>query len=868
MNIKRIYKKFFWGILIFFVILTGTVIIIAHFYEDSIKDLFIKEINKHLTTEISVKDINFSLLRKFPNASLEFTDIVARDSTFKDKKGILLKAKNVYLQFNVLDLINKNYTIKEIDINKGNINLLFYKDGIYNLHFWKSLPDSVKSLVSVDLQKITFSNINVFWKNYYDIEQEYSFVAKDIVLKGNFSDIKYSLRSKGEIFINYVKIENVTFLKNKDAEANLVLKVNTQNNIHKYKFEKCVFSIDNLNFDINGNVVYSDVSKYSDLKVKGKNLDAQSFIKEIPKEYNRYFKDYKSKGELYFNTMIKGRFDKDYLPLIVSNFGLKNAKIIKKNSSVALENVNLTGTYSNGNQQNLKSSYIDIKGFTANLKSGKIKADFVIQNFVKPQIELISYAELNLDDLNEFINLDTISSIKGYVNINSSFKCKPNSINKFTSHDFINSTTSGKMIIKDVDFCIKNNPLKYNNFNGEFVFNNNDIVIKNFTGKISESDFNIKGYLRNILSYIFISEQKLQIKTSMTSKNINLDELLHNKSSKSDTNGYKLTFSDKLDINSDINIDKINFKKFKATDIKGKVKLKDQKLFVNDITLNTMDGKISATGSIDATYNDSLLIISTGSIKKVDVNKMFEQFENFGQDNLKDKNLKGILCSDVQFVSVWSSDLKICMDKIYANADITIEKGELIDYISADKLSKFLKIKDLSDIKFSALQNHIEIKNKKIFIPEMQINSNAINITGSGTHTFDNKIDYHLKILLSELLAKKAKKAKKENEEFGIVEDDSLGRTSLYVHITGTVDRPIFKYDKKKVKKKIKNDIKKEKNNIKKILNEEFGLFKKDTTINKKQAKKIIKEQEILKQQEQGKFIIEWEKDTDEVKGK
>jgi hypothetical protein len=868
MNIKRIYKKFFWGILIFFVILTGTVIIIAHFYEDSIKDLFIKEINKHLTTEISVKDINFSLLRKFPNASLEFTDIVARDSTFKDKKGILLKAKNVYLQFNVLDLINKNYTIKEIDINKGNINLLFYKDGIYNLHFWKSLPDSVKSLVSVDLQKITFSNINVFWKNYYDIEQEYSFVAKDIVLKGNFSDIKYSLRSKGEIFINYVKIENVTFLKNKDAEANLVLKVNTQNNIHKYKFEKCVFSIDNLNFDINGNVVYSDVSKYSDLKVKGKNLDAQSFIKEIPKEYNRYFKDYKSKGELYFNTMIKGRFDKDYLPLIVSNFGLKNAKIIKKNSSVALENVNLTGTYSNGNQQNLKSSYIDIKGFTANLKSGKIKADFVIQNFVKPQIELISYAELNLDDLNEFINLDTISSIKGYVNINSSFKCKPNSINKFTSHDFINSTTSGKMIIKDVDFCIKNNPLKYNNFNGEFVFNNNDIVIKNFTGKISESDFNIKGYLRNILSYIFISEQKLQIKTSMTSKNINLDELLHNKSSKSDTNGYKLTFSDKLDINSDINIDKINFKKFKATDIKGKVKLKDQKLFVNDITLNTMDGKISATGSIDATYNDSLLIISTGSIKKVDVNKMFEQFENFGQDNLKDKNLKGILCSDVQFVSVWSSDLKICMDKIYANADITIEKGELIDYISADKLSKFLKIKDLSDIKFSALQNHIEIKNKKIFIPEMQINSNAINITGSGTHTFDNKIDYHLKILLSELLAKKAKKAKKENEEFGIVEDDSLGRTSLYVHITGTVDRPVFKYDKKKVKKKIKNDIKKEKNNIKKILNEEFGLFKKDTTINKKQAKKIIKEQEILKQQEQGKFIIEWEKDTDEVKGK
>jgi len=742
---------------------------------------------------------------------------------------------------------------------------LFYKDGTYNLHFWKSLPDSVKSLVSVDLQKIMFSNINVFWKYYYDIEQEYSFLAKDVVLKGNFSDIKYSLHSKGKIFINYVKIDDITFFKNKNAEANLVLNVNTQNNINKYRFEKCVFNIDNLNFDINGNVVYSDVSKYLDLKIKGKNLDLQSFIKEIPKEYNKYLKDYKSKGELYFNTSIKGRFDKGYWPLVVSNFGLKNAKIIKKNSSVALENVNLTGTYSNGDLQNLKSNYIDIKNFTANLKSGKIKADFLIKNFVKPQIELISYAELNLDDLNEFINLDTISSVNGYVNINSSFKCKLNSINNFTSHDFINSTTSGKMTIKNVDFCIKNNPLKYNDFNGVFVFNNNDIVIKNFTGKISESDFNIKGYLRNVLSYIFIPDKKLQIKASMTSKNINLDELLHNKSSKSDT-GYKLTFSDKFDINSDINIDKINFKKFKATNIKGKVKLKEKNLFVNDVTLNTMDGLISATGSIDATYNDSLLIISTASIKKVDVNKMFEQFENFGQDNLRAKNLKGILCSDVQFVSVWSYDLKPDLDKIYVNADITIEKGELIDYISAKNLSKFLKINDLSDIKFSVLQNHIEIRNKKIFIPEMQINSNAINITGAGTHTFDNEIDYHLKILLSELLAKKAKKAKKENEEFGVVEDDSLGRTSLYIHITGTVDKPVFKYDKKAVKKKLKDNIKKEKHNIKKILNEEFGLFKKDTTVNKEQAKKILKEQDILKQQEQGKFIIEWEEDTDEVK--
>jgi hypothetical protein len=124
-------------------------------------------------------------------------------------------------------------------------------------------------------------------------------------------------------------------------------------------------------------------------------------------------------------------------------------------------------------------------------------------------------------------------------------------------------------------------------------------------------------------------------------------------------------------------------------------------------------------------------------------------------------------------------------------------------------------------------------------------------------------------------LSQKAKKAKKENEEFGVVEDDGLGRTNLYVNVTGTVDNPVYTYDAKGVKAKLAVDFLKEKKNLKNILNDEFGWFKKDTSVinskerDKKNELKLPKkndkkdrEKEKLRKQEEGKYIIEWEDDT------
>jgi len=135
----------------------------------------------------------------------------------------------------------------------------------------------------------------------------------------------------------------------------------------------------------------------------------------------------------------------------------------------------------------------------------------------------------------------------------------------------------------------------------------------------------------------------------------------------------------------------------------------------------------------------------------------------------------------------------------------------------------------------------------------MEIKSNAMDIDFSGWHKFNNEIEYHFSFLLAQVMTKGEKKRQEENKEFGVEEKDQSGRI-LYYEMTGTVDNPIFKKDYKSKKEKKKEDIKKEKQTLKEILNEEFKWFKKDTTLNKDKKKQDDKKND-------DKFIIKWDED-------
>jgi hypothetical protein len=212
----------------------------------------------------------------------------------------------------------------------------------------------------------------------------------------------------------------------------------------------------------------------------------------------------------------------------------------------------------------------------------------------------------------------------------------------------------------------------------------------------------------------------------------------------------------------------------------------------------------------------------------MDIKKLFYSFNNFGQDQITDEHLSGTISGNSMFSATFDSAFSIRKESILSENSISIQDGELNSFSPILALSRFIEVEELQNIQFETLENNILIKEGQVIIPSMEIHTNALNMSASGIHEFNNHYDYRLKLKLSELLYSKARGAR--NSEFIIAEDESDTRV-LFLKVINDGSGAQVEMDREKTVEKIRNDLNQEKTELKKILNEELGLFKHDSIV-------------------------------------
>jgi hypothetical protein len=845
-RVIRFLKRIFLFLLFLIVLIVGGCFIIGYYYQDDVKNYIVTQLNKELNTEIIIdgKDIDFTVLKNFPLASVEFKNVKALDATSSIKKDTLFKAQNISLLFNIVDVFNKKYRIKKIMVEDVILNIRIDKLGNDNYHFWKSSSDKNPANFSFALEKISLKKIQLQYNN--DQTRQYvNLIINKSTISGKFSNEIYSLDLSGDVFSHSVKVEKTSFLRKKNIHLEFAFDVDNTQKL--YVIKKGKLAVEDSKFEVIGNI-RTDSEASIDAGIKGKDLDIRSVLSLIPPVYKEKIDKYRSNGEFYFNANIKGTLSGNKMPQVIANFGINNADITQTTNNISLKNVSLKGSFTNGKKCNAQTSVLTLTSVSASLSQGMISGELTVEDFNDLFIHSKIKTDIALEELQRFMKFDTIENISGALKLDVMVNGKWNDLYAVSAQK---STVTGSLQLMGMDLKIKNNKLPFTGINGNFNFDNNNLLVSDLSGNLSNSDFQMKGEFKNIIGFLLKKNETLLINALFNSENMDFNQLLEDKTSTADLQKpYKLKISEYVDFNLNCQIAHLIFRKFEATAIKGTVKMKNKKIMMDSIAISTMNGSISTSGIIDGNDSSRLMINCVSQIKNINVTKMFTAFENFGQTTVTDKNIKGIVTANIQLQTPVNDDLNIDLNNLFANIDMTIEKGELNNVASMKNLSRFIDLQELMNVRFSTLKNQFEVKNKVVTIPKMEINSNAINLSASGTHSFDNNINYKIKLTLDELLFNKAKNNKKENDDFGEVAEDDRKHTNIFLSMTGTVENPVIRYDTKEAIQQFKNNIKTEKQTVKGLLKEEFGFFKKDTTL-KSPTKKP-----------EPKFKIEWKENN------
>jgi hypothetical protein len=299
-----------------------------------------------------------------------------------------------------------------------------------------------------------------------------------------------------------------------------------------------------------------------------------------------------------------------------------------------------------------------------------------------------------------------------------------------------------------------------------------------------------------------------------------------------------------------VSIDKFIYQNMIFDNVKTDLTLVPYRIDINSLSADAMGGQVTNSGYIAFTPERQMIMDLGVTIDKVDLPLLFKECDNFNQKTLTDRNLKGRLSASLQMKTVWNNYKDIDMDKLAGNLTCSVLHGELINFDPIKSASAFIKVDELNHIIFSDLTNTLTIRDRVITIPRMEIQSSAVNLFMSGTHTLDNQIDYQIKVNLRKLLA--AKFGKREND-VQYIEEDPYEGVNLYLRISGDISHPKIKYDRESVKKKLKQELAEQKQELKE-------LFKKDKSrkpASEEEAKREEKYYDTRKKPE----VIEFEED-------
>lgn len=833
-SIWRFIKRLLIGLVSSVVALVAISWILVLIFEKDVIRFATDKLNSNLNSEISFESVDLTILKTFPYASLEFKNVSCNEY-LPSKKPVkpLFKASYLYLQFNVWDLFSGKYSVKRITLKDADLNLYRDKKGQDNWHIWKEdkNPAPEKENFSFKLSSVKLDDVRA---TYTDLQADghIEMDVKHLYLSGNFTEKNYKLSSESELVLKRLQWGDASVPGPLNLELNATLQVDNEKNT--YKISYCSLDLEGMSISCEGGLVDMEEGLYSDISFSGKKLDIEKVLNLIPAKYTAFRSDYDGSGIIDISGHFKGFLDNGDLPETAIEFTGKDISFLAREENIKLSDVQFSGAF-NFSPNDKSKSKINLKSFSGRLPSSDFSGSFSLVDFSRPHIKLNLKAKIDLGEFFTFYPVDTLEKISGRMDADIAFDGLMSNGSQFRVEDLTQASVSGSLLFQSVGMQVKKSPFGFDEVSGRLEFKNNDVFVRELTGFIAGNDFALNGEALNLLPYLFVPQQNLVIKADLDCRSLSAEKFFTGESTKSSAT----MLPDHVSLELNAHIGKFIYKKFEATDIKGKINLYNKVLSAEGVYMKTLGGSVFLNGVADNRGNGFQIALN-GNLTTVSVSDLFYRFDNFGQKAIDHEHLKGTLTAFVEFSAAFSPELKIDESSIYLKTDLEITNGELIRFEPLKALAGWVKIEELENIRFAKLKNTIYIKDKKVIIPEMAVYSNALDINISGEHKFDNYVDYSFNLFLGDILANKFKLRRRPDKqgEFGELIPDK-GRTRLFVRMFGPGDNPQFSYDKSAVRQKLNQDIQVEKTNVKNILDAEFGRIKNDS---------LLKNDEYLKQ--------------------
>jgi hypothetical protein len=770
-------------------------IVLPLLFHDRIEQRAKLEANRSLNARVDWRTAGLSFFRNFPNLTLSL-DGLTTVGVGEFQADTLAAVRHLGVVLDLTSVVGnllggKPIVVRAIELDQPRLSLIKLPDGSANWDITKKTeetkPQAASKPMAVSLKRFEIKDAAVAFDNR-QAKLKASVAGYNQSLSGDFSQKLVAVETRANADTVSVSFAGMPYLNrvklglNADVQADLARK--------SYVLKTTELSLNDLKLAVSGSARSAGKLLGLDLAFKAPSTNFRSILSLVPAVYAHDFAKVKTSGTFTVNGQVKGEYGDSAFPSFALNAKVNDAAFQYPDLPLPARSIFLDLALANPGGS-ADSTVARLERFHLLLGRNPVDAHMVLRTPLSdPDVDLRVKGKVDLADVRRTLKLEGIQQLTGTIAADAAVRTRMSFIDK---KQFDKVAASGSVDVGNLNLKGKTLPLPLAIQQASLRLAPERAQLTSFSGTIGSSDLQAKGAIDNLISYAF-RDDTLRGSAAVHSHRFNLDEW---RSGKGDL--QTIPVPPKIEFALDATVDTLTYDQLKMANARGKLRIKDQRVNLEDFRVNTLGGEIALSGSYD-TKNPAKPAFDVGlKMLKVNIPAAFQAFTTVQKLAPVAKYASGQVTTDLHLSGGLDQKMMPIFSGLSGKGTLQTNNVALHDFPGMNKIVDVTKLQILNNPTMQAIRTAFQIKDGRLLLQPFDVKVGPLKMNVAGSNGIDQSLDYKLGLKVpssllgsgaSQALAGLASKAGQAGIDLSSAQEIPLG-----VQLTGTVTNPSVKAD-------------------------------------------------------------------------
>lgn len=709
-------------------------------FRDRIAERVKVEVNRNLNARVDWRDAGLSFFRHFPNLTLTLDDLttVGVDRFQADTLAAVRHLRVVLSLPSVLGNVmgGKPIVVRAVELDHPRLSLIALEDGAKNWDITKQAPapaepEAAKPM-AISLRRFQISDGAISVDNRQS-KLKATVTGYNQSLSGDFSQQQVAIQTRADadtatvVFAGIPYLNRVKLGLTADVQADLAGKV--------YTIKEGELRLNDLKLGLSGSARSVGKLMGLDLAFNAPGTNFRGLLSLVPAVYAHDFDKLKTSGTVAVNGTVKGEYGDSAFPAFAINAKVNDAAFQYADLPLPARSifVDLALTNPGGSPD---STVVKLDRFHVVLGRNPVDARMVLRTPVSdPDVDAQMKGTVDLADVQKTIKLEGVNQLAGTVSADASVRTRMSYLDK-KQYDKV--AAKGNVDVRGLTVQGKALPHPLAIQQASLALAPERAQLKSFAGTVGSSDLQASGTLENLLGYA-LKDDVLRGTATVHSNKFNLDEW---RSGESDLQIIQVP--PKIDFGLTATIAELTYDKLKATNARGRLRIKDQRVTLEDFRMNALGGEMALSGYYETTDPAKPGFDIALKLNQVDIPSAFQTFATVQALAPVAKFASGKVTTEVQLDGNLGKNMMPLLAGLGGHGSLQTSQLELHDFPAMNKLADVTKLQFLNNPTLQPVNAKFQVQGGRLNVQPFAVKLGPTTMKVAGSNGLDQSLDYNL----------------------------------------------------------------------------------------------------------------------------